>query len=60
MQKETTLIVVGVDTKTPDERESDRLREYAKSSGPAGVGMSDEGLEGKSDEDIIDLIKRHG
>ena len=57
MHEKTTLIVVGVDSKTPEEAENERLRDYAKSSGPAGVAMSSEGRE---EETLVEMAKRYG
>ena len=60
MNKDAALIVVSIDTGTPEDRENDRLREYAKSSGPAGVGMSEERPEDKKEESVLDMAKRYG
>jgi hypothetical protein len=60
VNKDAALIVVSIDTGTPEDRENDRLREYAKSSGPAGVGMSEERPEDKKEESLLDMAKRYG
>ena len=60
MNKDAGLIVVSIGTGTPEDGESSRLREYAKSSGPAGVGMSEERPEDKKEESVLDMAKRYG
>lgn len=60
MNKDATLVVVSIDTGTPEDRENDRLREYAQSSGPAGVGMAEERPEDKKEESLLDMAKRYG
>jgi len=60
VNKDATLVVVSIDTGTPEDRENDRLREYAQSSGPAGVGMAEERPEDKKEESLLDMAKRYG
>jgi hypothetical protein len=57
VHEKTTVIVVGVDAKSPEELESERLREYAQASGPAGVTMSSEVPEA---QDIVEFVKAQG
>jgi len=60
VNKDATLVVVSIDTGTPEDRENDRLREYAQSSGPAGVGMAEERPEDKKEESLLDMASRYG
>ena len=57
MHEKSTLVVIEIDTLSAEEQENARLREYAKQSGPAGVGMEpDEEVE----ESLMDMAKRYG
>lgn len=57
MEEHGTLVVIEIDTPSPEEQENARLREYAKQSGPAGVGMEP---DEKVEESVMDMAKRYG
>ena len=57
MEEHGTLVVIEIDTPSLEEQENARLREYAKQSGPAGVGMEP---EEKVEESVMDIAKRYG